>query len=237
MIFFRSLLFKVIFSIVFVILSLVALVFLLLPRRFSIQYGWLWMGSFFRTLKYTVGLECVREGLENLPQGPYIMACKHQSLLETFMFPYHFAHPLVIMKKSLTRIPFWGWILARYDVIAIDRDKPKQAIKMILEKAEKADLSKRPLVIFPEGSRSMPGDKLPYQAGIAVIYDKLKVPVVPIAVNTGSFWSKGAFKYYPGKAVLRFLPPIEPGLSKQEFMKTLETIIETESLKLMEQAR
>ena len=210
---------------------------LVLPRFILVAYTRLWLRSIFFLLHYVQGISSHIEGKENLPTGPFIVASKHQAILETFFFPLLFDHPYIVLKKSLTRIPFWGWLAQKYDVIAIDRSNSKQSLRDLMEKGSKSFENGRPLLIFPEGTRTAPGVKTIYKSGIALLYAKLNLPVVPIAVNTGMVWPRKTFLNYPGRAVIKILPPIPPGLSKKEFMFNLEDVIEKESLKLMECAR
>lgn len=183
-------------------------------------------------MKYVLGLRYQMIGKENLPDGPYMIACKHQSALETFILPYEFEHLLIILKKELVNVPVIGWYFRKYRMIAVNRSNPKQALRQIVEGAKKTDLSKSPLLIFPEGTRTEPGVPSKYQIGIAVLYESLQVPVVPVAVNTGVFWPRKGLRRHPGLATLQFLPPIQPGLSKSEFMAKLENDIENASMKL-----
>lgn len=223
----RSLLFYIIAFIPTAIFCVTGLVCLLLPRRVLVLYNRLWLHSVFFVLRHVQGLTYSIEGRENLPNGPFIISCKHQSVFETFMFPVLIDHPYIILKKELASVPFWGWMLKKYDAITIDRKKPKEAFQMLLQKGEETKTNGRPLLIFPEGTRTPPGVRGDYKPGIAILYDHLKIPVVPMAVNTGVFWPKHSFIKKPGHATLRILPAIQPGLSKREFMTTLENVIES----------
>ena len=88
-------------------------------------------------------------------------------------------------------------------------------------------------LIFPEGTRSAPGQRLPYQPGVAALYALLEVPVVPVALNSGQFWGRRSFMKHPGRIVVEFLPPIFPGLDKQRFLAELEERIETATTTLI----
>lgn len=233
----RSFLFYLVAFIPTSIFCVTGLFCIFLPRFILVGYTRLWLRCVFFCLHYIQGIAAHVEGKENLPKGPFIVASKHQSTLETFFFPILFDHPYIILKKSLARIPFWGWMLHKYDAITIDREDSKQALKDLIEKGQNIKESHRPLLIFPEGTRTPPGTKAAYKSGVGFLYSKLNVPVVPIAVNTGVVWPRKTFVNYPGKAILKILPPIYPGLSKREFMVRLEDVIESESLLLMERAR
>lgn len=233
----RSFLFYLVAFIPTGIFCVTGLLCLFLPRFVLVGYTRLWLRCVFFCLHYVQGISAHVEGRENLPTGPFIVASKHQSTLETFFFPVLFDHPYIILKKSLTHIPFWGWLLHKYDAITIDREDSKKALKDLIEKGEKVKDTKRPLLIFPEGTRTPPGKKTTYKSGIGLLYTRLNLPVVPIAVNTGVVWPRKTFVNYPGKAILKILPPIQPGLDKKDFMARLEHMIEEESLLLMEKVR
>ncbi len=231
----RSFLFQILYLFPTAVFCIVSLFCHILPKSALVFVARTWLRAVFFLLKYVQGLSYKIEGLENLPKGPYIVASKHQSAFETCVYPLLFDHPIIILKKELRYIPFWGWLLWKYDAIMIDRSKPKEAMKTILTAAEKEKAGAcRPLLIFPEGTRTRPGAEVKYQNGIAVMYDALKIPVAPIAVNTGIFWGKRGFFRKPGVATIKILPPILPGLSKKDFMIHLHNAIETESFKLLE---
>ncbi len=232
MVFFRSFLFQVIYLVPTLIFAMTGLGCLVLPQRFLIVYARFWLRCTFFLLKHVQGLDYRVEGVENLPKGPFIVASKHQSVFETFVYPLLFDHPLIILKKELMYIPFWGWLLRKYEAIPINRSKPKEALKIILKSAEKGKATNRPLLIFPEGTRTKPGVSITYQSGIGILYEHLNIPVVPIALNTGFFWGRRRFTKRPGTATIKILKPIQPGLNKKIFMEQLHQLIESESLRL-----
>lgn len=233
---FRSFFFDVIFYTLTFILVIIGLPTLLFPLLIMNRYKQIWLGVVFFLMRVVLGLNYRFLGEENLPKGPYIIACKHQSMLETFILPYHFKHLLICLKKQLVDMPLSGWYFKKYGMVGINRDKPKKALFEIIDAAKNTDLSQSPLLIFPEGTRTKPGQPSSYKMGIGIFYEALKVPVVPIAVNTGVFWPRRSWRRYPGMATIQILPPIQPGLSKDEFMKRLESNIEEESMKLYEEA-
>lgn len=210
---------------------------LLFPLPVMNAYKQFWLSIVFFMMRTVLGLRYEVVGQENLPKGPFIIACKHQSTLETFILPYIFDHLLICLKKQLVDMPLSGWYFKKYGMIGINRDKPKKALFEIIDAAKATDLSKSPLLIFPEGTRTKPGIHSHYKAGIGIFYDALKVPVVPIAVNTGVFWPRRSFRRYPGLTTLKILPPIQPGMEKDAFMGHLETTLESESMKLYEDAQ
>ena len=92
----------------------------------------------------------------------------------------------------------------------------------------------RPIVVFPQGTRTAPEERGTYQSGIAALYRELGVPVVPVALNSGLFWRRRSNVRRPGTIILRFLPPIPPGLDRKDFMERLETVIESAQDELMD---
>lgn len=185
-----------------------------------------WARINFWLQKKIVGTDHEVEGLENIPEGPYIIAPKHQSSWDTYAFLPHVRDPVLILKRSLMRIPLFGQYVAKMKMIAIDRGSREQAREQVLEGAKAAFADNRELLIYPEGTRRPVGAEPAYKKGIAHIYAGANVPVMPIAHNAGLYWPARSFLRYPGTAKVRFLKPIEPGLTMPEFMERL--ISETE---------
>ena len=197
----------------------------------------LWLSGVMMLLRIVTGLSYQLRGADSLPEGPVIIASKHQSAFETFAFHLMLADPAFILKRELTWIPFFGWYLAKCGVIAIDRAAGAKALKSMVKGAEEAMAAKRPIVIFPEGTRAAPGSRHPYHSGVAMLYGSLGVPVVPVALNSGLFWGKRAFTKRPGVIAVEFLPTIPPGLNRKVFMAELEKSIETATDRLVEEGR
>ncbi len=174
-------------------------------------------------------------GLEKIPQQPCIIACKHQSMWETIVMHLVLDRPVYAFKKELMKIPFYGWYLNVMSGIKVDRNGGVSALKDLIKQSKKYLSRNQSIVIFPQGTRVPVGEttqKYPYQAGIAALYLACGVKVVPAALNSGIFWQKNKILKKPGKIILEFLDPIEPGLSKQEFMSRLENAVEKRSEEL-----
>lgn len=149
------------------------------------------------------------------PTSPVLVAAKHQSMYETVHILLLLPNPVVVMKKSLADIPGWGRIARRYGIIAIDRAGGAGALRAMLAEARAAAASARPVAIFPEGTRVAPGESPPLQPGFAGLYRTLGLPVVPLALESGSVWPRGFVKR-PGTIRFRFGEPIPPGLPRAE---------------------
>lgn len=186
------------------------------------RYAGFWMSGMHLMLEWIAGLRFRVEGLANLPDGPCIIASKHQSSFETLVF--HAIRPeLVIgLKEELVRIPIFGWYLKRAGSIAIDRRGAAKAMRSLIKGAERAVADGLSILIFPEGHRRLPGAPPDYRPGVAALYKALDVPVVPVALDSGRYWPRRSFIKRPGTITVRFLPPIEPGLERATFMRRLE---------------
>lgn len=211
--------------------SLLFLPVLILPRAFVLRITTFWIHGVFFICEHILGLHIKIVGKEKLLTTPAILAVKHQSAWETIIFHYILSDPSIVLKQELLWIPFFGWYLKRLGTIPLSRSKKRgmQDLKNLLKKADEAAARGQPIVIFPEGTRSKPGQKQTYQSGVASLYLHLKIPVIPIAHNAGLFWPRRGFMKYPGHITLEILDPIKPGLSRKEFMRILEDKIESKT--------
>ncbi|WP_338481846.1 lysophospholipid acyltransferase family protein [Wolbachia endosymbiont (group A) of Nomada hirtipes] len=185
-------------------------------------------------LRLLCGIKYEVRGMENIPKQPFIIASKHQSPFETFIFILLFREAVFILKRELKWIPFIGLHLIALKMIFINRSDGISSIRHIIKLAKMRIKENRSIIIFPEGTRTTINQNIKYQPGIAALYSVLSVPVLPVALNTGLFWPKSilSLRKNPGKAVIEILPPIYPGLNKNEFLQSLEKIIEERSSRL-----
>ncbi|MEM6711898.1 MAG: lysophospholipid acyltransferase family protein [Pseudomonadota bacterium] len=238
----RALVANILFYANMVLWLIPALPILLGPRRWSLNAIRVWSHFTMWMLAVTVGLRWEIRGLDNLPtrdgkQIGCIIASKHQSHWETFgLFPYLY-DPAYILKKELLRLPGFGWFSARSGMIAVDRSRGSKALRDMTKAAKDAVDEGRQLIIFPEGTRRLVDAPPDYKPGAAHLYRQLGVPVVPAAINSGLFWPRRQFARYPGTIVVSILPAIPPGLESRDMLVTLQDAIETETDKLVEEAR
>lgn len=186
----------------------------------------LWAWGVIGLLRLLIGTDYQVSGRENLPDGPFVIAAKHQSAWETIILFLLIDRPAYVLKKELLAIPLYGWYARRGGHIAVDRKAGAKALRLLLEDSRRAIADGMVPVIFPQGTRTAPGTHLPYQPGIAALYRGLDLPVVPVALNSGLFWGRRAFRKRPGTIKLEFLPAIPPGMDRAGFMAGLETAIE-----------
>lgn len=231
---------NIVFNFLYFLFSIFWVFFLLwtliTPKRWTI---WWVHATYFSSIafleKHILGLTYKVEGWENIPtKGGYIIACKHQSAYETLKMPYLIKDVAIVYKRELGWIPVWGWYPVKMGMIAIDRGSAKIAIESIIKGAKRIlHHEQRPLLVFPEGTRTAVGETRKYKAGISRVYEATNVPVVPVALNSGLFWGRNKFWKKPGCVTMKFLPPIEPGLPTKDFMERLQNDIERESLALL----
>lgn len=186
--------------------------------------------------RWICGITYEVRGQENLPEGPILIAAKHQSMYDTIAPILFTDRPVYVLKQELLNLPIFGWYCQRAGLIAIDRDGHMGALKAMIAKAKARFADGRPLIIFPEGTRLPPGSEPDYKPGVAGIYTLLGVPCVPMALNTGLVWPHKGLIKRPGVAVFEFLPVIPPGLKRGEFMAVLQERLETASTTLAKEA-
>lgn len=189
----------------------VAVLFCLLvpgPTRDRVIASWARFNIW--TLKKICGLDYRVRGLENIPDEPAIIISNHQSAWETLCFQLLFAPLSFVLKRQLLWIPFFGWGLAAYHPIAIDRSKKVKALDQLISQGRERLQSGRWLVIYPEGTRMAPGSPGKFQAGGAMIASKSGASIVPVAHNAGVFWPRNGFLKYPGTIDIVIGPAIRP---------------------------
>lgn len=234
---FRSILFSALFLVLQAALLIGMLPFLPLPRRWMQNAVSFWTLGMRWGLKLVVGLDYEIRGREHLPKGAAVFACKHQSAWDTFAFYLFVDDPNYILKEELMRVPIWGWCARKCGAISVDRFGGAGALKQMVRDTQDRMTRGRQVIIFPEGTRTPPGTRRPYQPGIAAIYAGIDQPVVPVAVNSGQFWGRHGFEKLPGVITVEFLPPMPPGLNRRQFMDELENRIETATENLVAEAR
>ena len=233
----RALGFYIAFFGVTALLGVVGLPVLLMPRRWVMRFGRFWARCVIASLRAIVGLDGEIRGLEHIPGGPSIIAMKHQSAWDTLILPVILDDFAVVVKRELFFVPVYGWYAARAGSIAIDRRGGAGALRHMVAAARQAVAAGRPVVIFPEGTRTAPGQRLTYQPGVAALYQALALPVVPAAVNSGLFWGRRSFVKRPGRITLAFLEPLPPGLPRRQLMSELESRIEAGTAALEREAQ
>lgn len=210
----RNLAFAAIFyggSVPIVLGSVVAAAF---GWRAMVAYTHFWTRFHGWTTRALLGIDRRIEG-DPFPAGPVLYAAKHQAMYETLELGRMLHNPAIVMKQELTDIPVWGWAAKRYGVIVVDREASAGALRRMLREAKVQLEAGRSILIFPEGTRVPPGEEPPLRAGFAGLYQMLKLPVVPIAIDSGRLWPRSGDKR-AGVVTFRFGEVIPPGLPRAE---------------------
>src|SRR5689334_12365428 len=226
LIFLRSLVFNILFYVVFVAWAIVALPTFLMPRSAMLKVASWWARTSIFLMRVVCGIKVEFRGVEKIPKGPLIVASKHQSMWETLALLGFFEAPFFVVKRQLNFIPLFGQYLIKTGMVAIDRSQGRRALLAVMRRAAEEVRHGRQFVIFPEGTRTAPGAPPQYKGGVGMIYSECGVPCLPVALNSGLFWPRRTFMRYPGTLVVEFLDPIPPGLKRDEFLSRVETAIE-----------
>jgi len=226
----RSFLFSLFFFSGIVLISLIFLPTFFLPRKI-VLFGGKIMGYWTSfCLQIFLSTKIIIKGKENIIRNQkFFIAASHQSMFETFFLQTIFNSPVFILKKELLMIPIFGWYLKKIGSISIKRSKiSKENLGFLDHISKQINSSNRPLIIFPQGTRLLPNDRTPFRKGSSRIYEELKIPCQPIAINSGNTWPKKGLKRINKILTISILKPIEPGLEKEIFLKKLENVIYSE---------
>ena len=199
------------------------------PSIIAIKWAHVWAYGIKLLLKYVVGITYEVVGIENLPKGEsVIIASKHQSAFETAIYHLVFSRAVFVLKKELLYLPFFGWNLMKCGAIALDRKAGTAAMRKMLKEVEDRKKLGRQIIIFPEGTRTAYGKRVTeYKPGVALLYEKCDLKVLPVAINSGKFWKRNSIlQRHPGKITIKIMPPMPAGMDKKAFMSALNTTIE-----------
>ena len=226
----RSSLFSILFFTGIIFISLIFLPAFFLPRKIVLIGGKLmgyWTGF---CLKLVLSVKILIKGKENIVNNEkFFIAASHQSMFETFYLQTIFNSPVFILKKELLLIPIFGWYLKKIGSISIKRNKvTKDNLGFFDDISQIINKSNRPLVIFPQGTRVPPNERLSFKKGASRIYEELNVTCQPVAINSGYVWPKKGSKNSNRTITISILKPIPAGLPKENFIQILEKNIYSE---------
>ena len=228
--FIRSLIFNIFLYFGLVAIFIFAIPTLILPSKYTIFFGRLSAKYIVIILRLILNTKVIFHGVENLKKEEnFFVASAHQSMFETFALQIPLDGPIFILKKELLNIPLFGWYLRKMGAIAIVRETTtKENLNFFDKVKERIEKSKRPLLIFPQGTRVKLDEQPPFKKGVGRIYNTLDLPCIPVALNTGKVWPKNSFMKFSGDIHISFLEPIMPGKDNDEFTKEIENKIYTE---------
>ena len=241
MIFLRSTLFNIVFFTFTAIACFLYLPTLVLPRDIYIKVlTWYFLALAWLERKI-LNLDYEIRGYENLPDdGAYIVAAKHFSTFETMKLPILLPDVSVILKRELMWIPLWGWFAAKARMIPVIRGSRDKAVRSICKGAQQMKREKRPIAIFPQGTRvhldDTPNEK-PYKRGVVHMAVDADLDIYPLAHNSGVFWPRKSWIKKPGRIIFEFGPRIEKGKDKNETLQNVQERLETMSNSLIKEAK
>ena len=226
----KNYIFSLFFFTGIIFISFIFLPALLLPRQVTL-FGGKIMGYWSSLcLKIFLSTKIKIKGEKNIIRDKkFFIASSHQSMFETFFLQTLFNSPVFILKKELLLIPIFGWYLKKIGSISISRNKiTKENLTFFDDIKKIVNNSNRPLIIFPQATRVLPNERPPFKKGAGRIYEELKIHCQPIAINSGYVWPKTGEKKTNKEITISILKPINPGLTREEFIVTLENNIYSE---------
>lgn len=210
-------------------------------RRGANRVATIWIGYMLRAARWHMGVAVELRGVPPVRGEDALIAAKHQSFLDILAIACAAPRRAFVMKREVLRVPIMGWYAREVGCIPIDRTRGRDAMGQIVGRIRERMATPDGvghLIVYPEGTRTRPGEHRPYKHGIGTIHLETGLPVHPVAVNCGMFWPKRGMPVAAGRAIIEFLPPMqaEPGESRDAFIARLREVIESRSDALMAEA-
>ena len=229
----RSIFFYVLMCLWTILLGLLCMPYLIVPSHYLNKPIKIWISGIFFLLKYVCNIVHELKGLENIPLNPILVASKHQSAFETFALFYYLPQSIFIHKRQLFFIPIFGQYLKKINMISIDRAGGVSTVRLMLKQTKIKVSQGYSIIIFPEGTRKIPGAKPNYKPGFVTVYEQIKTKILPVAVNSGKFWPKHSFIKKPGNIIIEFLPLIDSNLPRNQVLMEVQKKIEEATNKII----
>jgi 1-acyl-sn-glycerol-3-phosphate acyltransferase len=233
----RTILFNLCFYVSTILYMFACLPVLLMTRRMLWRVVDSWIDTNLWFLRVICGITIEFSGTEHIPDGPLIVASKHQSTAETYALLKLFSDPVYVLKRELMWIPVFGWYVAKARMIPVNRGARAGAMAAMAERAKREIKRGRQILIFPEGTRQAPDATPSYKYGVAFLYGELGVPCLPVALNAGLYWPRRSWHMRPGVIRIEVLEPIAPGLHPDVFLTRLQNELEPATARLVSQGR
>tara|TARA_B100001741_G_scaffold200215_1_gene165256 strand:+ start:165 stop:866 length:702 start_codon:yes stop_codon:yes gene_type:complete len=226
----KKFLFLFFFFLGIIFISILFLPALLMPHKVVLLGGKLmgyWSGICLRIFLST---KIIVKGRENIIKNEkFFIASSHQSMFETFYLQTIFNFPRFILKNELLQIPIFGWYLKKIGSISINRNKITKDNLGFIEKIKSSVRnSNRPILIFPQATRVLPDERIPFKKGVGRIYKELDIKCQPVAINSGRVWQKNNILKLNKSITISILNPIDPGIDSDNFVSIIEKNIYSE---------
>jgi 1-acyl-sn-glycerol-3-phosphate acyltransferase len=226
MIVLRSILFNAVFFAVSFAMTLLASLVRIVAPGHVIGVAMLWARILVAAVRIICGIRLDVSGLEHIPKGAALIASRHQSAFDTFVWLTLLPRCCYVFKDELLRIPLFGPLIGVAGMIAVDRNAGGTAIRALLRQADRAVREQRQIVIFPEGTRSEPGSPGALQSGIAALASRTGLPVIPVSTDSGRCWGRRAFRKHSGTIRIVIGDPIPPHTERKALMRALHEAME-----------
>ena len=226
----RKFLFLFFFFLGIVVISIIFLPSLLLNSK-VVLFGGKLMGYWASNcLRIFLSTKIILKGKENIIKNEkFFIVSSHQSMFETFYLQTIFNSPIFILKKELLKIPIFGWYLKKIGSISVNRDKiTKENLGLIEKIKDSVKKSNRPILIFPQATRVLPDERIPFKKGVGRIYKELNIKCQPVAINSGRVWQKNNILKSNKSVTISILNFIDPGLDSKDFISRIEKNIYSE---------
>jgi 1-acyl-sn-glycerol-3-phosphate acyltransferase len=222
MTFLRSAVFNAVFYLVTFLIVVAATVVALFSPDMVLSIAMLWARILVSAARIICGIRLEVTGLDRIAPGPALIASRHQSAFDTFVWLTLVPRCCYVLKHELLRIPLFGPLLRQAGLIPIDREAGSGAIRTLMREADRAVREGRQIVIFPEGTRSEPGSPLALQPGVLALASRTGLPVIPVATDSGLCWGRRAFRKQPGTIHILIGHPISSTADRPALKKVLE---------------
>jgi 1-acyl-sn-glycerol-3-phosphate acyltransferase len=226
----KNFLFKFFFFLGIIIISILFLPGLLMPSKI-ILFGGKLMGYWSEIcLRIFLSTKIILKGKQNqIINEKFFIAASHQSMFETFYLQTIFNSPIFILKNELLQIPIFGWYLKKIGSISVNRNRISKDNLGLIDKIKKSvNNTNRPIIIFPQATRILPTERIPFKKGVGRIYTELGLKCQPVAINSGNVWPKKGFMQTNKEITISILEPIDPGMKSDNFTSTIERKIYSE---------